>query len=375
MNSPCSLSKFAVVLRERLATSDAPVVTWRFAALALDLFRLQFQDNSAYRHLCEARGLHPGNVNEWMSIPAVPASAFKELEMTSLAPTERSIVFHSSGTTGRLPSRHFHSAESVALYEASLLAWFRRNLTTDDAAAAGMSFLALSPAPADAPHSSLAHMFATVQRAFAAHPPRFGCEVQSDGAWTLQRGLIFEASAEAVETGAPLLLLGTAFSFVHLLDLLANEGLRLKLPPGSRVMETGGYKGRTRALPKPELHRLITNALGVLPSRIVCEYGMSELSSQAYDCAASALPDQPRLFRFPPWCRAVVVSPETGAEVREGETGLLRVFDLANVWSVMALQTEDLAVRRGDGFELLGRASWAEARGCSLLPGDPVAET
>jgi hypothetical protein len=140
-------------------------------------------------------------------------------------------------------------------------------------------------------------------------------------------------------------------------------------------METGGYKGRTRALPKPELHRLITNALGVLPSRIVCEYGMSELSSQAYDCAASALPDQPRLFRFPPWCRAVVVSPETGAEVREGETGLLRVFDLANVWSVMALQTEDLAVRRGDGFELLGRASWAEARGCSLLPGDPVAET
>ena len=52
----------------------------------------------------------------------------------------------------------------------------------------------------------------------------------------------------------------------------------------------------------------------------------------------------------------------------EGETGLLQVFDLANVWSVLAIQTEDLVVRRGDGFELLGRAAQAEPRGCSLMP-------
>jgi hypothetical protein len=31
------------------------------------------------------------------------------------------------------------------------------------------------------------------------------------------------------------------------------------------------------------------------------------------------------------------------------------------------VQTEDLAVRRGAAFELLGRAARAEARGCSLL--------
>jgi hypothetical protein len=46
---------------------------------------------------------------------------------------------------------------------------------------------------------------------------------------------------------------------------------------------------------------------------------------------------------------------------------LLRVFDLANVRSVMAVQTEDLVVRRGEGFELLGRLPRAEAKGCSLL--------
>jgi hypothetical protein len=53
--------------------------------------------------------------------------------------------------------------------------------------------------------------------------------------------------------------------------------------------------------------------------------------------------------------------------VAEGESGLLRVFDLANVHSVMAIQTDDLGVRRGDGFELVGRAPFAEPRGCSWM--------
>jgi hypothetical protein len=53
--------------------------------------------------------------------------------------------------------------------------------------------------------------------------------------------------------------------------------------------------------------------------------------------------------------------------VAEGETGLIRVFDLANVYSVLAIQTEDLGIRHGDGFVLAGRAVLAEPRGCSLM--------
>jgi len=62
-----------------------------------------------------------------------------------------------------------------------------------------------------------------------------------------------------------------------------------------------------------------------------------------------------------------IVSPETGGEVSDGETGLIRVFDLANVYSVMAIQTEDLGTRSGDGFALAGRAALAAPRGCSLM--------
>jgi hypothetical protein len=340
-----------------------------FNSLALELFALQHRHNPAYRKICEARKASPNTITYWTQIPAVPTAAFKELEMTCLPPNARTAVFHSSGTTEQRPSRHFHNAESLAVYEASLWPWFEQNLrfTIYD-----LRVLCLTPPPSQAAHSSLVYMFDIIRRKFGADESAFFGRVGEDGSWMLD----FEATLAALESNATrhtphaTLLLGTAFSFVHLLNFLAEKNLRLALPPGSRVMETGGYKGRSRSLPKAELHSLITERLGVPASHIICEYGMSELSSQAYDLAVNSsrlMPDASRLFHFPPWARVQIISPETGREVAEGETGLIRVFDLANVFSVMAIQTEDLAVCRGDGFELLGRAAFAESRGCSLL--------
>jgi len=37
---------------------------------------------------------------------------------------------------------------------------------------------------------------------------------------------------------------------------------------------------------------------------------------------------------------------------------------------VLAVQTEDLGVRRDDGLELLGRVATATPRGCSLMSAD-----
>jgi hypothetical protein len=230
----------------------------------------------------------------------------------------------------------------------------------------GKSFqpLVLTPTQTKAPNSSLVHMFECVRQKLSAREEVFFGDQQSNGAWSLDATRVAEALAAASTEGRKVLLLGTAFNFVHLLDDFAMRDLRFTLPAGSRVMETGGYKGRSRELSKDELHAFIAERLGILRSHVICEYGMSELSSQAYDGDAGA---SARVFRFPPWCRIKIISPETGREVNEGEAGLVRVFDLANAFSVMAVQTEDLAVRRGDGFELIGRVRTAEARGCSLM--------
>ena len=96
-----------------------------FDSLALELFALQSKYNPVYAEICEARQLTPAAVRFWAQIPFVPTGAFKDLEFSCIPPGERTAVFHSSGTTEQKPGRHFHYAESLALYEASLWHWFR----------------------------------------------------------------------------------------------------------------------------------------------------------------------------------------------------------------------------------------------------------
>jgi hypothetical protein len=355
------LSSFAARLRDLISSQPSAIDDQQFFGLALALFGLQFEHNSAYRKICLARNVTLESVKDWTQIPAVPAAAFKELELTSVPPAERTAVFHSSGTTEQKPSRHFHYAESLALYETSLISWFLENIppvlrfAIDD-----LRMISLTPPPISAPHSSLVHMFDAIRREYALTASVFIGQSAKDGSWLLDFNAACEQLKTAINLRQSVMVLGTAFSFVHLLDFLVTKDLAFSLPEGSLVMETGGYKNRSRLLPKLELHALIEKLLGVPRKNIICEYGMSELSSQAYASSVGT-------FHFPPWARVQLISPETGREVAEGETGLIRIFDLANVFSVAAIQTEDLGVRRGDGFELLGRAQLAEPRGCSLM--------
>lgn len=383
MSQVNSLETFSARLRQRIlaaanlahpppAAAGGPQGTpeWPdFSQLALELFELQFERNSAYRRLCEHRAVRPGTLDNWNQIPAVPTLAFKDCELSCISREEQTAVFLSSGTTEHKPSRHIHNRASLDTYEASLTGWYR--LALGRLAQAGMTGLALSPTPAQAPNSSLVHMFETLRCNLSFGEFHFTGAAAEDKGWVLDCQQTVRVLERAQGAQTPMLVLGTAFSYVHLLDYLAEERRQLWLPDGSQVLETGGYKGRSRELPKSELHSLICRGLGVRPAQIICEYGMSELSSQAYDAVKADEQTNPapngRLFRFPPWAKVRIVSPETGRPVSQGEPGLIQVFDLANVYSVMAVQTDDLGIRGSSGFELLGRAALAEPRGCSLM--------
>jgi hypothetical protein len=325
-----------------------------FDALALELFHFQYAHNAAYRDFCDRLGKGPDEVNSWAEIPAIITSAFKHLELTALLPDQRTTVFHSSGTTEQRPSRHFHSSETLQVYEEALWRWFKPHVLPERDHAA---FLVLAPPASEAAHSSLAHMLTVLAHRFGTDDSCFAGLVDAGG-WNVDFSRVQSARETAV-------ICGTAFSFVHWCDYLAGRDLKIRFAPGSRVFETGGYKGRSRVVEKRELHAMIEERLGIPQSHIISEYGMSELSSQAYDRTAGKT--GLRLFQFPPWARAQIISPDTLSEVAEGETGLVRILDLANIGSVIAVQTEDLAVRRGAGFEVLGRAALAEPRGCSLM--------
>ena len=325
-----------------------------FNEYACALFRLQSKRVLPLRKLCVAKNIVPEEITNWQDIPTLPADSFGEFEITSLRPDDRTVVFHSSGTTGANTSKHWHNDESLSIYEASLKSSFQIHMIPE--AIWSGDCLSLTPSNVEAPHSSLAYMAENV-----TCPNVQFAGINSNDGWRVDVEIVNSACTHAVEQQRPIVIIGPAFSFVHWLDELTEN---FHLPEGSRVMETGGYKGRSREMPKTELHAMISRKLGISREWIVCEYGMCELGSQAYDTIAGN--GLERCFRFPSWARAQIINADTGALVADGEAGLLRIFDLTNVRSVVGVQTQDLAIRRGVGFELIDRSTHANPRGCSL---------
>jgi len=332
----------------------------RFDELALALHDWQQRANPVLTAL-HANRCRPSTV---MEIPAVPCEAFRQLDVTCLPPDRRTRRFVSSGTTGAFRSRHWHNDNSLALYEHSLWRAFQRRT---EVLSQNTALILLTPSPDLAPESSLVHMLGVVAKQFG-RPFWFAGDVAAPaGAWQLSMERLRPELVRHVQGGSPVALIGTAFHFVHLTDHLESIGSPLGLPAGSWIMETGGYKGRSRALPRAELLSRIHRFLGVPSGQVLGEYGMCELGSQAYDEPGA---NESRTYRFPPWAMPVVISPEDAQPVPDGGVGLLQVLDLANAWSAVSIRTQDLVRRRGDGFELLGRARQSQPRGCSLQLAD-----
>ena len=325
-----------------------------FDALALRLFAWQHASNAAYRRFCQRRGATPRTVKSWRDIPAVPISAFKEVTLSCLPAEEAQRVFMTSGTTrGDVKGRHYHP--TLAVYDRSMTRNFAQRFMQG---AERLPMAILFPSEEALPNSSLAQYLAlAVQHFGTADSATFvtpqGMDSAALRAWLRAR----------VAAGKPCAVLGASYSFVHLMDELAREGESFRLPTGSRVLDTGGYKGHSRELPLEAFYEGLAANFGVPRERCINMYGMTELSTQLYDDGNAVVPS---VKSGPHWIRSRLVDPLTGREVAAGERGVLVHCDLGNFNSVTSILTEDVGVAAGDGFLLLGRAEGAQAKGCSL---------
>lgn len=339
---------------------DDPLPEADFDALARAIFAHQFRFNPAYRRFCESLGVGASaDVESWRAIPPVPAGAFKVGRWATFPPEEELAAFRTSGTTQGTPG--VHRFDTLGLYNAAIVPSARRFLLPDRDR---IRCLFLAPPPAKVPHSSLVHMFAVFGQAFGDVGSAFllpGPDA-AGGA-----GAPAEALDRAEGDGAPVLLAGAALAFRRLLD--AADGA-WSLPEGSRAMVTGGFKGERDAADPAALSAAIAERTGIGPALQVGEYGMTELSSQAYTASLrAARAGGPGAVGYvaPPWTRVRIVEPLTGAGIPTGETGAVLHVDLANRGSAVVVQTSDLGRIEPDGsLTLLGRSPDAEARGCSL---------
>lgn len=328
-----------------------------FDRLALEVFAHQFAHCTPYREHCVRRGLTPDIMSDWQQIPAVPIVAFKRAELCC-GPPQR--TFLSSGTSEGLAHRSRHLMPDLRLYGRSALTGLRQFVFPD---VPRMRLVSLIEPADDRPQSSLAQMVAWAMECFAEPGSVYA---------TGLAGIDFECFTSALraseQDGRPLCVLTTTGALVRVFDYCRERQLSFRLPHGSRLMDTGGPKGARHMSRNGVLHAT-WNTFAIPGYFCVNEYGMAELSSQFYDSVISDRVHgrhRPRRKLGPHWVRTQVLDIETLAPVARGTHGLLAHFDLANAGSAMAVLSEDIGYEELDGFQLVGRAPGAEARGCSL---------
>ena len=304
-----------------------------FDAAALEIFRRQAAECPPYREYLSLIGVEPTRIEHADEIPALPIGLFKT-RTVYCGDTEPEAVFTSSATTGMTPSRH--PMRSLALYEQA----FRGSFRTFYGDPRRWSLYALLPNYLRRKGSSLVYM---ADRLIA------DC---GSGGFFLDN---YEELITALKSDPkPKILLGVSYALWDLAERYAPE-LRDTI-----VMETGGMKGYREEISKEQFHKLLCDSFKV--NEIHSEYGMAELTSQAYSAGGNR-------FRCPAWMRVVARDiNDPFALLPAGARGGLNIIDLTNWWSCAFIQTEDAGRVFADGsFEIDGRITGADIRGCNLL--------
>lgn len=304
-----------------------------FCEVALELFRWQAERCAPYKQYIELLGIEPQRITCLEQIPFLPIELFKSHDIYC-GEGEPEKVFTSSSTTGQIPSRHM--MQSLAHYERAFTSAFEQFY----GAVERWSIYGLLPNYLQREGSSLVYM---VDRLL---------ERCGSGGFYLDN---YEQLLSDMEKDAkPKILLGVSYA---LWDLAERYAPKLT---DTIVMETGGMKGRRKELQKAEFHKILTSSFGV--KKIHSEYGMAELTSQAYS-------DGDGIFRSPKWMRVVVRDVNNQLKMLPaGSRGAISIIDLANVSSCAFIATQDVGRTFEDGsFMIEGRLTGSDIRGCNLL--------
>lgn len=316
-----------------------------FNALALALFREQSKNNLVYKQYLELIGKDPSSVLHYTAIPCLPVSFFKtqqviSVSLSALQQAKQSVQFKSSGTTQQERSTHW--VYDASWYEKVTAEGFHRFFGNIEE----YVIIACLPSYYENKESSLLYMVNHFI-ALSKHP--------LSGYYDFEEDQLAEVLRKCQSEGKKTWIIGVTYA---LLDWAENN-TKITLDDSSVILETGGMKGRRKELVRADLHERLKKGLGV--KKIYSEYGMCEMLSQAY-CF------EKEEFETVPWLRFGLRELNDPFSSFETGSGVIRVFDLANMDSCCFIETQDIGQRdRGGKLQIIGRLDNSDIRGCNLL--------
>lgn len=198
------------------------------------------------------------------------------------------------------------------------------------------------------------------------------CGSEGSGVFFDEHGLKFDEIIaflnRAVSDGEPVMLMGVSSSYLYLLDYLHEHDRRSRWPPIAGCSTLAASRALSATSPKTRCLMSWNRHWGAAPP--LCQHvwhDRVELADHDQNILSWYTDGTSNYLKAnPAWVRTVFLDPETLTPVKDGETGVIAHYDLANWNSCIGILTEDLGHRTPDGFLLQGRAKGAEARGCSI---------
>lgn len=342
-----------------------------FNRIALREFELQFNTNDSYKEFCSEKRVTPGSINYWLDIPAVPSEAFKDLIMTSF-PLERATQMSCTGgtTNSKRRGKIFRDKGAVELVTAANVLATRFYLFPD---VEKIKILLMVPSPKMVPTMGMATGLEEARKQFGT--PGSVYLISPKG---LDVKALISAFKQAEESRKPVALIGATSGFIYFFNACQREKVRFSLPPGSRICDGGGYRGRFGRCSREEYYKRCEEILGIPYEYCVNTLGMGECSTNYFD---NVLRDKFRGIKVSerykvelPWTRTTVVDTETFKKLPKGEIGLLCHYDIVNRPLIFAVQTDNLGYETEKGFEIVGRAKPAKGKILKVASGEPVGQ-
>ena len=257
---------------------------------------------------------------------------------------EAQAVFLSSGTTGMIRSQH--AVRSLQYYHMNCLSIFNDLvMPVINPERKPLQWLGLLPGYLENPHSSLISMVRALSTKLDNSSDAI---ITSDGHW------VMEALRSGQKDSVLTILFGVSFALVDLAQSIGTYEGKIC------ILETGGMKTDRRNMQKSEILNIIKTAFP--NAQVISEYGMTELTSQAYSTDG-------HWYQMPPQMKVrITASDDPWLVLPPGRRGRINITDLGNLDTCSFIQTGDAGIVDENGrLEVLGRLKDEELRGCNLM--------
>ncbi len=345
-----------------------------FNDYALRMFALHYQVNSIFREFCDAKKVRPGDVGRWEEIPMVYNDMFKTHLITSF-PLEKAVMGCLTGGTTSLTQRGriFRDEDGKSLVFSANRVMTGSYLFPDFEEGKRCRILILAPSPKLAPSMGMAIGIDQTRRTFGAPDSKFLL-----GKSGVHINDLLKALRESEDTGVPVALIGATSAYVYFFQACRRKKMSFRLPPGSRVCDGGGYRGRFGVVTRKDYYSMVREILDVPETHCVNVLGEAETATNLFDDAlrrhVNGLQQRKRTRPVPPWSRVRAMNLDNLKPLPDGEVGLLAHWDLANVPTVLAVITDNLGYTTDDGrsCEMVGRARIEDGKVSTLPDEKPV---